>query len=114
MRLTALLGSLHLVPYVWDLWDPPSIAFCADGSWGLSPACHVPVVDTVGAGDGFCAGFLSVLLRGGSLQQCAVAGCMVGREAVSVAGAQIATATWQTLAEQMQGMVAARCQAVCD
>jgi 2-dehydro-3-deoxygluconokinase len=36
----------------------------ADGEWSSLPAHRVDVVDTVGAGDGFVAGFLSELLAG--------------------------------------------------
>jgi len=36
----------------------------ADGEWLHQPAFEVDVVDTVGAGDGFVAGFLSELLHG--------------------------------------------------
>jgi len=37
-----------------------------DGEWIHQPSFPVDVVDTVGAGDGFVAGFLSELLRGSS------------------------------------------------
>lgn len=36
----------------------------ADGTWGPQPAYPVPLVDPVGAGDAFAAGFLSGRLRG--------------------------------------------------
>jgi 2-dehydro-3-deoxygluconokinase len=44
------------------------------------------VVDTVGAGDGFAAGFISGLLRGWSYQQAVALGNRVGASAVTVPG----------------------------
>ncbi|MEW5301110.1 MAG: hypothetical protein WDW36_003990 [Sanguina aurantia] len=60
-----------------------------DGEVGLSAACRVSVVDTIGAGDYFTAGFLSAWLQGASLQQCSAAGCAAGSEAVQSVGAQL-------------------------
>ncbi len=47
------------------------------------------MVDTVGAGDHFTAGFLHAALSGGSLQACAACGCAAGTAAVQVAGAAL-------------------------
>ena len=47
------------------------------------------VVDTIGAGDFFTAGFLFAYLSGASLQQCAAAGCAAGSEAVQATGAEL-------------------------
>jgi len=46
----------------------------------------VAVVDTVGAGDGFNAGFVAGLLRDYALPQCLALGARVGAAAVAVAG----------------------------
>ncbi|HZD06593.1 MAG TPA: PfkB family carbohydrate kinase, partial [Candidatus Limnocylindrales bacterium] len=43
-----------------------------------SPAIDVPVVDAVGAGDSFNAGFLSQYVRGANLHSCLAAGNLVG------------------------------------
>lgn len=47
------------------------------------------VVDTVGAGDHFTAGFLHSWLQRGSLQACASAACAAGTAAVQVEGAAL-------------------------
>lgn len=49
-------------------------------------AIPVQVVDTVGAGDGFDAGFVAGLLRGFPLDRCLELGARVGAAAVKVAG----------------------------
>ena len=43
-----------------------------------SPAIDVPVVDAVGAGDSFNAGFLSKYVRGADLPSCLAAGNAAG------------------------------------
>jgi hypothetical protein len=49
------------------------------------------------AGDFFTAGFLTAYLRGGSLQQCAAAGCAAGCEAVQTKGAELPPAAFTRL-----------------
>lgn len=50
-----------------------------DGASGISPGFQVEkIVDTVGAGDGFAAGVISVLAEGGTLEQAAFRGNVVG------------------------------------
>jgi ribokinase len=48
----------------------------------------VPVVDTTGAGDAFCAGFLYGLLNKQSLKDCAKLGNFVGSRSVIKMGAR--------------------------
>jgi len=50
------------------------------------PAYAVATIDTVGAGDGFDAGFLAGLLEGAPLPQCLVLGARVGAAAVAHVG----------------------------
>jgi len=50
------------------------------------PIFTVPVVDTVGAGDGFDAGFMAGRLQGWPLSSCLRLGALVGAGAVSAAG----------------------------
>jgi sugar/nucleoside kinase (ribokinase family) len=47
----------------------PAICRAGDEQWSLAPP-HVTVVDDVGAGDSFDAGFLHLYLRGGKLEDC--------------------------------------------
>ncbi|KAG2496791.1 hypothetical protein HYH03_005199 [Edaphochlamys debaryana] len=77
------------------------VARGADGELGASPACRVKVVDTIGAGDFFTAGFLAAYLRGGSLQQCAAAGCASGCEAVQAKGAELPAESFERLRAAM-------------
>ncbi|WP_410767885.1 sugar kinase [Fontibacillus sp. BL9] len=44
------------------------------------------VIDTVGAGDGFCAGFLAGLLRGQSLAEAVRLGNLIGSQVIQAAG----------------------------
>jgi sugar/nucleoside kinase (ribokinase family) len=59
----------------------------ADGFEGVVPGVPVAqVVDTVGAGDGFAAGFISARLEGRSWAQAAARGNWIGAQAIQVAG----------------------------
>jgi 2-dehydro-3-deoxygluconokinase len=58
----------------------------SDGGAARVPIHSVPVVDTVGAGDGFDAGFVAGLLQGWPLERCLRLGARVGATAVAVAG----------------------------
>lgn len=62
-----------------------------------APAGGVKVVDTIGAGDTFTAGFLAAYLLGCPLQRCAEMGCAAGSEAVQVAGAELNPESWVRL-----------------
>ena len=54
-----------------------------------APAPTVEVVDTIGAGDHFSAGFLYALSHGGSLEAACACGCIAGAAAVQVAGSNV-------------------------
>ena len=54
-----------------------------------APAPTVEVVDTIGAGDHFSAGFLYALSHGGSLEDACACGCIAGAAAVQVAGSNV-------------------------
>jgi 2-dehydro-3-deoxygluconokinase len=51
-----------------------------------APAIETPIVDTIGAGDGFAAGFIATRLEGGSLEAALRAGNACGAAAVAVVG----------------------------
>jgi 2-dehydro-3-deoxygluconokinase len=57
-----------------------------NGEIATIDAVPVTVVDTVGAGDGFDAGFIAGMLRGEPLQRCLELGVQVGAAAVTSAG----------------------------
>lgn len=63
------------------------------------------VVDTVGAGDGFCAGFLAGILRGLSTTEAVRIGSLIGAMVVQVEGDWQGLPTWQQ-AEAVLGNVA--------
>lgn len=51
-------------------------------------AFNVPVIDTTGAGDAFCAGFLYGLINGRSLRECGVIGNFVASRCIMKMGAR--------------------------
>jgi 2-dehydro-3-deoxygluconokinase len=53
------------------------------------------IVDTVGAGDGFCAGFLSSLLKGYSYPEAVLIGNLVGSMVIQMEGDWEGTPTWE-------------------
>ncbi|MDR0583280.1 MAG: adenosine kinase [Treponema sp.] len=57
---------------------------------------------TVGAGDAFCAAFLSAWIRGKSLGECAALGNKVAREILEVPGTNIKTDKLKTFAKQLK------------
>jgi sugar/nucleoside kinase (ribokinase family) len=63
-------------------------SFVYDGAWGQQiPAFKVHVVDSTGAGDAFCAGFLAGVLKGLSLEASAKLGNALGSACCTRAGA---------------------------
>lgn len=67
-------------------------------------SCHVEafkvnVVDTTGAGDSFCAGFLYGLIRGKSLEECGRIGNYVGSRCITRMGARPGLPTLRELKE---------------
>jgi sugar/nucleoside kinase (ribokinase family) len=76
-----------------------------DGTRASVPAPAVSVVDTVGAGDYFCGGFMAAYMRGASLRQCAAAGCASGGCAVQSKGAQLSSEAWDALESQFNTIV---------
>lgn len=57
-----------------------------EGRFARVEAVPVTVADTVGAGDGFNAGFVVAFLAGADLEACLELGALVGAAAVSVSG----------------------------
>ncbi len=60
-------------------------------------ALPTEVVDTTGAGDAFCAGFLSGLLEQKELSECLLRGCIVASTNIRETGAQTAVTTHDQL-----------------
>ncbi|KAI8467790.1 MAG: Ribokinase-like protein [Monoraphidium minutum] len=83
-----------------------AVARAAGGEAGSAPAAAVRVVDTIGAGDLFSAGFLFALLRGCPLSTCCAAGCAAGAEAVQARGTGLPAAAWQRLRAAVAALVA--------
>lgn len=103
----------HLLQYC-------SVVVCSRGAKGCmarsragesatAPAGCVTVVDTVGAGDHFTAGFLHGWLQGGSLAACAACGCAAGTAAVQVAGAALGQDALQQLRSTVEALLAGSC-----
>jgi sugar/nucleoside kinase (ribokinase family) len=65
------------------------VAADRNGTRAVAAADDVKVIDTVGAGDYFSAGFLHAWLDGASLETCAKCGCACGSAAVQVEGAEL-------------------------
>ena len=63
--------------------------FVTDGRGSYSiPASPTKVVDTTGAGDAFCAGFLHGLILGKDIQECGRLGNLVASKKISKSGAR--------------------------
>jgi sugar/nucleoside kinase (ribokinase family) len=60
----------------------------ADGGWERVPASPARVVDTTGAGDALCAGFLSARLSGASPAEALLRGVGLAKETVARVGAR--------------------------
>lgn len=86
--------------------DHSATVVTADGSWQQSPH-SVPLVDPIGAGDGFAAGYLSARLRGLSepraLAEAACVAALVVQAASDTDGLPSALARDRALAEIVNG-----------
>jgi sugar/nucleoside kinase (ribokinase family) len=65
-----------------------------DGWEAYRPARKVRAVDTTGAGDCFCAGYLKGLTEGRPLTECLALGCAAGTLAVQALGATTGIRSW--------------------
>ncbi len=63
------------------------------------PCFKANAVDTTGAGDSFCAGFLSGMVKGLSFKDCAVLANAVGAHCVSAKGASTGIVSYEKLCE---------------
>ncbi len=70
------------------------------------PTEEVTVVDTVGAGDYFAAGFLHGFLRGLAPERCAVIGNRMGGSIVQVGGSSLSEERWHDLLSSTSSVVA--------
>lgn len=85
-----------------------AVARSADGESGSAQASRVSVVDTIGAGDLFSAGFLFAYLQGCTLSTCCAAGCAAGAEAVQSRGTALGEEAWRRLRRTLSGLVPSR------
>ena len=77
----------------------------ACGNFVCPVAPHpVQVVDTLGAGDAYAAGFLYAHSRGASLQRCGEAASITAAGAVGVPGPKIDKDIWETVKVSLQGI----------
>jgi len=73
--------------------NPESLAcyiLSAEGEFTVrsTSKCDMPVVDSTGAGDAFCAGFVYALLKGHALDECGQVGDLVARCCIAKKGAR--------------------------
>lgn len=68
-----------------------------DAVYKISPFKCENVIDTTGAGDYWAAGFLYGYLKGFTLEKCGELGSFMGREAVSVLGAELEEEQWEKI-----------------
>jgi sugar/nucleoside kinase (ribokinase family) len=61
------------------------------------------VVDTTGAGDGFCAGFLHGYLSGKSMAKCVAMGNMIAGETIRQIGTDLPPEAWQRIRRSFEG-----------
>lgn len=97
----------HARVCVVSLGSRGAVARSADGEVGRAAASKVSVVDTIGAGDLFSAGFLYAFLSGAGLATCCAAGCAAGAEAVQARGSALSEDAWRGLRERILGLLAA-------
>ena len=84
------------------------VAAAREAARVAAPAAGVQVVDTVGAGDFFSAGFLYAWLQDAPLQTCAQCGCAAGAAAVQAAGAELGLEATQALRGSIAALLARR------
>ena len=71
-----------------------------------APAASVTVVDTIGAGDHFSAGFLYALAHGATLETACRCGCIAGAAAVEVSGAQVDDQRMKDVVKRLHSLMA--------
>ena len=72
--------------------------FCKTAQLSFYCGCYdVPVVETTGAGDAFVAGFLSGVLRNGSMEDCVRLGAAASAHVIQCVGANTGIRDLKTL-----------------
>lgn len=84
-------------------------ALAADGRQATAVADDVHVIDTVGAGDFFSAGFLCAYVKRAPLDACLACGCAAGSAAVQVPGAFLDERNTERLRERVQSILSNCC-----
>lgn len=83
----ALIEQKSLTHAVVTLGERGAFAASAKGDQVYDPGYRVPLVDTVGSGDAFTAGFVHLLLREKPLRECVRFGNVLGAMVAAQAGA---------------------------
>lgn len=78
-------------------------AYTSDGAKHVEAKQVVQVVDTVGAGDGFNAGFIAGFLRGENLRDALDLGALIGAYAVTSAGDSSGYPNWSVMQGYLTG-----------
>ena len=63
----------------------------------VTAAFRVKAVDSTGAGDSFCGGFLAAMMRGADALEAARIGNAYGAQSVSAAGATTGLGGWESV-----------------
>lgn len=82
-----ILGEFYRLVVI-KLGDAGAVAGNRDGIIARSAADKIEAVDTTGAGDAFLAGFVSVMIAGGSLEICLARANAAGAKAATQMGGQ--------------------------
>jgi len=76
--------------------------YTADSQVDIAPPAKIKAVDTTGAGDSFCAGFLGAKLLGASVIDAATFGHKVAGQVIQFSGGVIALEHWQSIVSKSE------------
>lgn len=94
----------NFCPCVVILWGEEGCFVGSQGRVTHVPTAKVEIVDALGAGDYFGAGFIFSTLRGYTLENCARIGNMLGGAVVQFPGASLPDAQWEIIQTYINSM----------